>query len=128
MTSIRPDPTGIRYAAAIPLRPSWCTLSMLFSDWDRSGRSDLRVSNDRHYYQDGEEQLWRIEPGRPPRLYTAAEGWMPLRIWGMGIASQDLTGDGYPEVYRPARVTTSCRRWPMGRASRTMTTSPCDGA
>ncbi len=96
---IRPDPTGIRYAAAIPLSPSWCTLSMLFSDWDRSGRSDLRVSNDRHYYQDGEEQLWRIEPGRPPRLYTAAEGWMPLRIWGMGIASQDLTGDGYPEVY-----------------------------
>ena len=24
---------------------------------------------------------------------------MRLRIWGMGIASQDLTGDGYPEVY-----------------------------
>ena len=96
---IRPDTTGTRYAAAIPLRPSWCTLSMLFSDWDRSGRRDLRVSNDRHYYQDGEEQLWRIEAGRPPRLYTADEGWAPLQIWGMGIASQDLTGDGYPEVY-----------------------------
>ena len=38
---------------------------MLFSDWDRSGRRDLRVSNDRHYYDcDGEEQLWRIAPGR----------------------------------------------------------------
>jgi hypothetical protein len=24
---------------------------------------------------------------------------MPLRLWGMGIASQDLTGDGLPEVY-----------------------------
>ena len=96
---LRPDPTGARYAAAIPLRPSWCTLSMLFSDWDRSGRRDLRVSNDRHYYQDGEEQLWRIEPGKPPRQYNADEGWVPLKIWGMGIASQDLTGDGYPEVY-----------------------------
>ena len=72
---------------------------MLFSDWDRSGRRDLRVSNDRHYYRDGEEQLWRIEPGQPPRAYTRAEGWARLRIWGMGIASQDITGDGYPEIY-----------------------------
>ena len=36
-----------------PLAPGWCTLSMLFSDWDRSGRRDLRVTNDRHYYSDG---------------------------------------------------------------------------
>jgi hypothetical protein len=96
---IRPDASGWKYAPAIPLTPSWCTLSMLFSDWDRSGRRDLRISNDRHYYRDGEEQLWRIEPDRPPRLYTHDEGWMPLQLWGMGIASQDLTGDGYPEVY-----------------------------
>jgi enediyne biosynthesis protein E4 len=96
---IRADPSGSKYGPPIPLTPSWCTLSMLFSDWDRSGRRDLRVSNDRHYYRDGEEQLWRIEPGRPPRLYTHDEGWMPLQLWGMGIASQDLTGDGYPEVY-----------------------------
>ena len=27
------------------------------------------------------------------------DGWARLRLWGMGIASQDLTGDGYPEVY-----------------------------
>ena len=26
-------------------------------------------------------------------------GWKPLSIWGMGIASQDLTGDGRPEVF-----------------------------
>ena len=96
---IRPDRSGSMYAPPIPLKPSWCTLSMLFSDWDRSGRRDLRVSNDRHYYRDGEEQLWRIESGRPPRLYTHDEGWMPLQLWGMGIASQDLTDDGYPEVY-----------------------------
>jgi hypothetical protein len=75
---------------------------MLFSDWDRSGRRDLRVSNDRHYYgqaRDGSEQLWRVEPHRRPRLYTADDGWQAVRIWGMGIASRDLTGDGYPEVY-----------------------------
>jgi hypothetical protein len=75
---------------------------MLFSDWDRSGRRDLRVSNDRHYYavrSEGEEQLWRMEPGAPPRLYTRDEGWQRVRVWGMGIASADLTGDGYPEYY-----------------------------
>ncbi len=99
---VRPATGGSRYAAAIPLTPAWCALSMLFSDWDRSGRRDLRVSNDRHYYSDlsdGQEQLWRIAPGEPPRLYTAAEGWVAVRLWGMGIASYDLTGDGYPEVY-----------------------------
>ena len=99
-TFMRPAASGSTYAQPTKLAPSWCTLSMLFSDWDRSGRRDLRVSNDRHYHQGrGEEQLWRIEPGRPPHLYSSDEGWMPLRIWGMGIASQDVTGDGYPEVY-----------------------------
>ena len=74
---------------------------MLFSDWDRSGRVDLRVSNDRHYYPDAEgmEQLWRVAPGEVTRLYTDADGWQPLRLWGMGIASHDVTGDGYPDVY-----------------------------
>ena len=62
-------------------------------------RATCGSRNDRHYYLDGEEQLWRIEPGEPPRLYTEAEGWQPMQIWGMGIASYDLTGDGYPEVY-----------------------------
>ena len=87
-----------RYQAT-ELSPSWCTLSLLFSDWDGSGRRDLRVSNDRHYYRDGEEQLWRVEPGEAPRLWTADEGWETVRIFGMGIASHDLTGDGRPEVY-----------------------------
>lgn len=87
------------YAAPIALHPGWCTLSLLFSDWDRSGRRDLRVSNDRHYYRHGQEQLWRVEAGVDPELWTREEGWQPLRIWGMGIASYDVTGDGYPEVY-----------------------------
>ena len=97
---LRPSADGTSYGPPIPLSPSFCTLSMLFSDWDRSGRRDLRVSNDRHYYrEDGQEQLWRIEPGVAPRLYTQAEGWQPLRIWGMGIADEDLDGDGYPEYF-----------------------------
>ena len=97
----RPDPAGPGYAAPIPLDPSYCTLSMLFSDWDRSGRADLRVSNDRQYYpaDTGQEQLWRMTAGEAPRLYTQDEGWQPLQLNGMGIASYDLTGDGYPEVY-----------------------------
>jgi hypothetical protein len=96
---VRPG-TGLQaYGQPERLAPGLCTLSMLFSDWDRSGRRDLRVTNDRQYYVDGGEQLWRVEPGVAPRLYTDADGWRRLEIWGMGIASQDVTGDGYPEVY-----------------------------
>ena len=94
---IRPDETG--YADPTSLSPGWCTLSVLFSDWDRSGRRDLRIANDKHYYRDGEEQLWRIEEGERPHLYTRDEGWKKLQIWGMGIATHDVTGDGFPEVF-----------------------------
>ena len=72
---------------------------MLFSDWDRSGRRDLRVTNDRQYYVEGQDQLWRVEAGAPPRLYTDRDGWVALQVWGMGIASYDVTGDGFPDVY-----------------------------
>jgi enediyne biosynthesis protein E4 len=96
---VRPSRSGDRYDAPTALAPGFCTLSMLFSDWDRSGRRDLRVSNDRNYYVDGREQLWRMTIGEPPREYTEADGWRPLQIWGMGIASRDLTDDGHPEVY-----------------------------
>ncbi len=96
---VRPGPSGSQYGAPLPLDPGYCTLSMLFSDWGRSGRRDLRMANDRHYYVGGQEQLWRIAEGEPPSEYTEAEGWLPLQIWGMGIASRDLTGDGYPEVF-----------------------------
>jgi len=96
---LRPNADGSGYAAATPLTPGFCSLSMLFSSWDGSLRRDLRVSNDRQYYRDGSEQLWRVSPGQAPTPYTAADGWASLQIWGMGIASQDLTGDGLPEVY-----------------------------
>ncbi len=97
----RPDPgvDGTVYAPPAPLAPGYCPLSMLFSDWDRAGRRDLRVSNDRQYYRDGQEQLWRVVPGETPEAYTADDGWVTMQIWGMGIASRDLTGDGLPEVY-----------------------------
>ncbi len=96
---VRPEEGSSVYGDPISLSPGWCTLSVLFSDWDRSGRSDLRMTNDRHYYVDGEEQLWRVEDGEAPRLYAADDGWQHLEIWGMGIASYDVTGDGLPEVY-----------------------------
>ena len=67
---------GRDLCAGVTLSPSWCPLSMLFSDWDRSGRVDLRVSNDRQYYpsDEGQEQLWRVAPGEAPRSYTSARG------------------------------------------------------
>jgi hypothetical protein len=73
---------------------------MLFSDWDRSGRRDLRVANDRHYYyNEGGEQLWEMLPDAAPRLYGYEDGWQPVRIFGMGIAGEDLSGDGYLDYY-----------------------------
>ena len=77
------------------LEPGYCALSMLFSDWNRSGTADLRVSNDRHYYvRGGSEQMWSM----PDLTLRDGDGWEPISIWGMGIASQDITGDGRPEV------------------------------
>lgn len=96
---VRPEAGAAAYSDPTPLSPGWCTLSILFSDWDRSGRGDLRTSNDRHYYRDGEEQLWRVDGGQAPRLYERDEGWKKVQIWGMGIATHDLTGDGLPEVF-----------------------------
>ena len=94
----RPD--GNRFAAPIPLKPSFCALSMLFTDWNRSGTPSLRVSNDREYYKGGQEQMWHLEPGKDPRLFTEKDdGWKRLRIWGMGIASADVNLDGYPDYF-----------------------------
>jgi len=87
------------FAPPLPLTPSFCALSMLFTDWDLSGVPSLRVSNDREYYKGGQEQMWHVEPGQPPALYSPEEGWQRLRIWGMGIASSDVTGDGYPDYF-----------------------------
>jgi len=90
----RPSADG--FAAPVELAPGYCALSMLFSDFSRRGRADLRVSNDRHYYvRGGSEQMWRPETGR---FLGAADDWDAVSIWGMGIASQDLNGDLRPDV------------------------------
>jgi hypothetical protein len=94
----RPAPGG-GFAPPVDLLPSFCPLSMLFTDWNGSGQPALRLSNDREYYKGGQEQLWHLDPGRPPRLYTEAEGWKRLRIWGMGIAAHDISGDGLPDYF-----------------------------
>jgi len=96
---LRPKAGTAGFDAPVPLKPSYCTLSMLFTDWNRSGVQSLRVSNDREYYEGGTEQLWHVDAGKPPALYTAKEGWKPLKIWGMGIAEADVNGDGYPDYF-----------------------------
>ena len=91
---IRPE--GARYGAPIPLSPGFCPLSALFSDWRRDGQPMLRLSNDRHYYvRDGYEQMWTLDPLRE---LGEADGWPVQKLWGMGIGSRDLSGDGLPEV------------------------------
>lgn len=89
-------PNGTAFLDRIALEPGFCALSMLISDWQRNGTPDLRISNDRQYYvRDGREQMWRLDPLKE---YGAADGWPVMKLWGMGIASRDLTGDGLPEV------------------------------
>jgi hypothetical protein len=72
---------------------------MLFTDWNRSGTPSLRVSNDREYYMGGQEQMWKVPPGAAPSLYTEAEGWRYIRLWGMGIATADINNSGFPSYF-----------------------------
>jgi hypothetical protein len=95
----RPEPGQRRFAPPQALVPSHCALSMLFTDWARNGTPDLRIANDREYYKGGQEQLWHLPPDGPPRPYTPEEGWARLRIWGMGIAGHDVSGDGRPDYF-----------------------------
>ena len=95
----RPQDGGATYADPIPLTPG---LVHALDPVQRLGPiRPRRPADDQrpHYYLDGEEQLWRVDEGEAPRLYTHDEGWQPMQIWGMGIASYDVTGDGLPEVF-----------------------------
>jgi hypothetical protein len=98
---VRPAPgSNVAFMPPKALTPGHCALGMLFSDWNRSGVPSLRVTNDREYYKGGQEQLWHVPPGTAePRLYTEAEGWKPVQIWGMGIATADLDDNGFPAYY-----------------------------
>ena len=87
-------PNGDAYGTPKTIAPGFCALSMLISDWQRNGTPELRISNDRHYYvRGGYEQMFRLNP-----LAERIEDWPHVSLWGMGIASQDITGDGLPEV------------------------------
>lgn len=88
----RPERGG--YGIPEIITPGFCALSMLISDWQRKGEPEIRISNDRHYYvRGGYEQMFRLNP-----LTERTDDWPHVSLWGMGIASQDITGDGLPEV------------------------------
>lgn len=106
----RPADRGTGFAPPLPLKPSFCALSMLFTDWNMSGTPSLRISNDREYYKGGQEQLWHLNPGQAPVAYTADEGWKPLKIWGMGIASYDLDFNGMPEYFLTSMADSKLQR------------------
>ncbi|XDA96846.1 CRTAC1 family protein [Sulfitobacter sp. LCG007] len=77
------------------LEPGYCALSMLFAR-DATGTMRLRISNDRHYYiRDGHEQMYDLAQRR---FLGPQDGWAEVKLWGMGIASRDITGDGRAEV------------------------------
>jgi len=77
------------------LEPGFCALSMLAA-YDATETLRLRISNDRHYYiKAGQEQMWDIAT---KRFLTPEDGWTKLMVWGMGIASRDITGDGRDEI------------------------------
>lgn len=106
----RPAADAAKFAPPLALTPSFCALSMLFTDWNASGTPSLRVSNDREYYKGGQEQLWHVDPGKDPVAYTADEGWKPLKIWGMGIASYDLDFNGTPEYFLTSMADSKLQR------------------
>ena len=92
----RPEADGT-YQRTI-LAPGYCPLSALFTDWQRRGAQDLRLSNDRHYYvRDGAEQIWQVSP--EVKQLGEADGWRRHQLWGMGIATRDLDRDGRDEVF-----------------------------
>ncbi len=89
---LRPVPEG--YASEV-LQPGFCPLSILAAE-DARGKQTLRLSNDRHYYvKGGFEQMWDIVE---ERFLGPQDGWENVALWGMGIASRDLTGDRRDEV------------------------------
>ena len=91
-TILRPGADGY---VAERLEPGFCPLSMLVAT-DARGRMTLRLSNDRQYYvRGGYEQMWDI---KDRRFLGPDDGWNKISLWGMGIASADINGDGLDEV------------------------------
>ncbi|MBW4962483.1 CRTAC1 family protein [Sulfitobacter sp. CW3] len=94
-TILSPSAGNTPSYTAETLAPGYCTLSMLAAQ-DARGVMSLRISNDRHYYlTGGAEQLWDM---RERRFLGPDDGFPAVSLWGMGIASRDLTGDGRDEL------------------------------
>ena len=67
-------------------------------------------------------------PGSHRPRYTEADGWQPLQIWGMGIASQDITGDGRPEVFLTSQADNKLQTLADGAAGPTTSDIALDAA
>ena len=96
---LRPAAAGDGYAPAIALTPGYCTLSMLFSDWSRSGRRDLRMTNDRHYYRDGQ---------RSALAHRARRGPAALHRGRRVAPAADLGAWASPATTSPATASPRC--------------------
>jgi hypothetical protein len=86
-----------RVATRTPRRsrslPGYCTLSILFSDWDRSGHTDLRMANDR-----------RLLPGRRGATVAHRAGRTPTSVHARGgVATPGDLGHGDRELRRHRR-------------------------
>jgi hypothetical protein len=73
------------------------SLGAVFTDVNRDGRPDLYVANDLD-----PNRLYVNEPGRPLGFHfveKGAPGGSPIPNAGMGIAAQDYSGDGRPDLF-----------------------------
>ncbi len=91
---------------------------MLFSDWDRSGRRDLRVRTTgsttprRRASSSGGSR-----PATAPRLYTRADGWVTSRSGAWASPATTSPATATRRSSSPARPTTSSRPWRPARAA-----------
>ena len=120
---LRPDRKRHGLRAADPARPRALRALDAVLRLEPQRRARAARQQRPRVLQGGRRSSWRVAPGQPPRLYTEADGWKPLQIWGMGIASHDLDGDGYPEVFLTSMSDNKLQRLGPDRRSRAMSTS-----
>jgi len=53
---------------------------------------------------------------------TASDGWVRVQVAGMGIASYDVTGDGYPDVFLTSQGDNRLQTLTTGPAQRPIAT------
>ncbi len=94
----RPKPGAKAFEAPLALKPSHCSLGMLFSDWNRSGTPPFASPMTENTTRADRSRVAHGS-GRSAYLYKDTDGWRYIRIWGMGIAHYDLDFDGYPEYF-----------------------------